>query len=70
MKTIKELENMPDELREDLMFNMTATELLLQIAEGEIDPVELAKRQLANRGLGKKGEWVGFDKAEKTWNLK
>lgn len=52
------------------LFTMTFTTLLLQIAEGKIDARELAKKELANRGLGKKGEWVGFDKAAELHQVK
>jgi len=49
------------------IFDMTDTDLLLQIAKGEIDPIQLAKDQLAARGIGKDGQWVGFDRAKTYW---
>lgn len=52
--------NLQDELNPDLLFNSTYTELLVQIANGEIDAVELAKLQLKNRGLNLQGKWIGF----------
>ena len=51
---------MTDEQNPNLIFNLTDTELLIKIANGEIDAKELAKAQLANRGLNEKGEWVGY----------
>lgn len=51
---------MTDEQNPKLIFNLTDTELLIKIANGEIDAKELAKVQLANRGLNEKGEWVGY----------
>jgi len=39
------------------------TTLLVQIAKGEVDVEELAKKELANRGLNNNGNWVGFKMA-------
>ena len=39
------------------------TKVLLAIARGEIDLNRIAKEELAARGLGLNGEWVGFQKA-------
>jgi len=60
MKNSKTLQELPDELNQDYIFSLTANELLVKIANGEIDAVELAKIQLSNRGLNENGEWVGF----------
>ena len=51
---------MNDDKNPNLMFNRIDTELLVKIASGEIDAQELARMQLANRGLNESGEWVGF----------
>lgn len=61
---------MDDELNPDSMFQTQATALLMQIAKGEIDPIELAKRELANRGIGTDGKWAGFDRAAEQWEIK
>ena len=42
------------------IFSMTETSLLVQIANGELNAQELAKRELENRGLNINGAWVGF----------
>ena len=39
------------------------TQTLLKAVNGEIDLNELAKEELASRGLNKNGKWVGFDQA-------
>jgi len=39
--------------------------VLAAVARGEIDLNRIAKEELANRGLGLHGEWVGF-KAART----
>ncbi|MFO7697898.1 MAG: hypothetical protein R6X16_12185 [Anaerolineae bacterium] len=52
-----------DETNPEYLFSITATSLLLAIADGLIDPVALARRQLADRGLDSDGAWVGFDRA-------
>ena len=66
------LEHSPVEYKSDdrdpqFLFSLTHTELLLRIASGELDPVAMARRQLANRGLGTRGEWLGFKEAEALW---
>jgi hypothetical protein len=58
---------MPDEMNPRFMFQGTHDELLSQIVLGKIDPIELAKRELANRGHDQHGEWVGFKKAEELF---
>jgi hypothetical protein len=45
------------------LYSTTATDLLLGIVHGLIDPVRLAREMLANRGLDADGQWVGFDRA-------
>lgn len=45
------------------IYSTTATSLLLAIAAGLINPVALARRELASRGLDGDGAWVGFDRA-------
>ncbi|MBU1674977.1 hypothetical protein KKA85_04270 [bacterium] len=47
------------------LFSTTTTDLLLAIAGGLIDPVRLARRELANRGLDANGRWIGFAAAER-----
>ena len=39
------------------------TELLLQIIQGDIDPMALVAEQIARRGLDHGGNWVGFKAA-------
>lgn len=40
-----------DEMNPEFLFNSTWNELLIQIVKGEIDPVQIAKKTLAGRGL-------------------
>ena len=58
-----------DELNPLFVFQMTHNDLLVAIATGKIDAVQLAREELANRGMGKTGSWVGFDRAEAEWGL-
>lgn len=58
-----------DELNPNYLFSMTATTLLVQIAKGEINTGEYAKSELANRGIGMSGTWVGFKEAAKQWEV-
>ena len=39
------------------------SKVLVAVARGEIDLNRIAREELANRGLGLHGEWVGFQKA-------
>jgi hypothetical protein len=45
------------------LYSVTSASLLLAIAASLIDPVALARRELASRGLDGDGAWVGFDRA-------
>ena len=42
--------------------------VLVAVANGELDLNDLARKELANRGLDKQGQWVGFDKANQICN--
>ena len=59
-----------DSINPRYMFSDTDISLLLKIANGKIDAKEYAKFQLQNLGLGKQGEWIGFNAAEKLWKSK
>jgi hypothetical protein len=43
---------------------------LLLLARGHVDARRLMKEEMASRGLGKNGEWVGFEQAAKVWGVK
>jgi hypothetical protein len=42
------------------------TEHLITLATGNVDAQEIAKLQLANRGLDLEGKWIGFYAAEQA----
>jgi hypothetical protein len=52
-------ENLSDDENPHFLFSTTHHTLLVQIASGQIDPLQLAKTELKNRGLSKTGEWNG-----------
>lgn len=58
-----------DEQNPQYLYSTTHIKLLTQIAKGKIDANKLAKAEMANRGMGKSGKWVGFDKAKKEWGV-
>lgn len=64
----------PEELEDDnnplYVFSSTHTELLLAIATGKIDAKELAREEMANRGLDDNGKWIGFSDAKEGWRVK
>ena len=43
--------------------------VLAAVARGEIDLNRIAREELASRGLGLHGEWVGFQKARTIHGL-
>ncbi len=47
------------------MFQTFDIRLLSAIARGEVDAGQLARQELANRGLNATGKWVGFDQAQR-----
>lgn len=55
---------------DDAMILQTAhPQLLAAAARGEIDLNLLARAELASRGLGRDGHWVGFEAAEAAHGL-
>jgi hypothetical protein len=52
--------NDSDDLNPRFLFQGIATDLLVAIVNKQIDPVELANKELKNRGLDEDGKWVGF----------
>ena len=45
------------------------TRVLAAVARGEIDLNRIAREELAARGLGLHGEWVGFQKARQIHGI-
>ena len=43
--------------------------VLAAVALGEIDLNRIAREELASRGLGLRGEWVGFQKARQIHGI-
>lgn len=48
---------------------LALNKVLAAVANGELDLNDLACKELANRGLDKQGNWVGFDKANQIHNV-
>ena len=49
---------------------LALNKVLVAVANGELDLNNLARKELANRGLDKQGQWVGFDKANQIHNAR
>lgn len=45
------------------VLQLMKNEVLAAVINGEIDLNEVARQEMAGRGLDKKGAWVGFQKA-------
>lgn len=55
---------------DELGFIQTAlTKVLAAAARGEIDLNQLARKELASRGLDDQGVWVGFARANQIHNV-
>lgn len=55
--------SIPDDENPLFLFHMTNTKMLVMGLNKEFSFLELARQELANRGLNLKGEWVGFKNA-------
>jgi hypothetical protein len=53
--------NESDDLSPRYLYQGIATDLLVAIVNKRIDPIELAHKELDNRGLDSTGKWVGFN---------
>lgn len=53
--------NDSDDLNPRYLFQGIATDLLVAIVNNQINPVELAFKELRNRGLDTTGTWIEFD---------
>lgn len=62
-------EELTDDNNPAYLYNTVNTSILVQIANGEIDANYIARVELANRGLDKKGNWVGFKAAARIHNI-
>ena len=61
-------EALVEELGEDAMILQIAkTRLLLLMATGQVDATQMARHELAQRGLDEHGAWTGFAAAAKLW---
>lgn len=71
MKTFAEIATIAGISQDDaLVLQSAASALLAAVARGEIDMNEMARMELANRGQGKNGEWVGFDRAAQIHGIR
>lgn len=61
-KGIEDKQNIPDEFNPAFIFSGVHSKLLSAILKKEIDIIDLAKKEMENRGLDKNGKWVGFGK--------
>lgn len=45
------------------------TQVLAAAARGELDLNQLAREEMASRGLDREGHWVGFDRAKQIHQI-
>ena len=61
-------EALVEELGDDAMILQIAkTRLLLLMATGQVDATQMARHELAQRGLNENGAWIGFPAAAELW---
>lgn len=58
-------EEVSDDMNPRFLFQSIHTSLLVDILSGKIAAIEAARKELQNRGLNEKGEWVGFNSSGK-----
>ena len=51
--------NDSDDLNPKYLFQGIATDLMVAIVNKQIDPIEIANKELKKRGLDSTGKWVG-----------
>lgn len=62
-KAVASLGLLPDEENPIFIYNGTHKDILLDIISGKIDPIQMARMELYNRGLDEKsGKWTGWRK--------
>lgn len=66
----KDYENRADDINPRFIFSTTSTALLVEALRGDFELKQLVRRELANRGLNAKGNWVGFDKAAQIHKIR
>ena len=66
----KKNSQLPDELNPQFLFSSIHSDLLIKAVNNQTDLLQLAKRELANRGLDNHGKWVGFEQAAKIFGVK
>lgn len=52
---------------EVLFLHGVLNQVLLAVASGVVDVDALVRAELANRGIGRSGRWVGFSQATTEW---
>jgi hypothetical protein len=65
----KQNRQLSDDENPQFLFSTTKNTLLSMIAKGEIDPVLLAKQELAKRGCDEDGRWIGFENGTQERNV-
>jgi hypothetical protein len=48
-------------------FQLMTAAGLVKMATGQVNALKVACEELASRGLGERGEWIGFDAAARLW---
>ncbi len=67
---LTKFDNRSDDLNPRYLFQLTATQLLVEALKADIDLDYLVRLELANRGVDQEGNWVGFDKSKIIHNIK
>lgn len=68
-QNLEKFSNRPDALNPRYVFQSTSTQLLVETLKAEFDIEYCVRKELANRGLNRDGEWVGFSKAKEIHGI-
>ena len=58
-----------DDGNPNMLLQTLITDMLIAAATGLIDLNQLARAELANRGVNADGKWIGFDAAARAWEV-
>jgi len=58
------MKNFELDVEQESTLQLIQTEVFVAILNGQLDMVEVARKELMNRGRNAEGDWVGFEKSE------
>ena len=70
LKSLSEkTKNLPESQNPFFQLQVLPSWFLIGAVNGKLDIDALIRNELASRGINKSGEWVGFEKSFKVWEI-